>query len=412
MIISHAMKALPRLAGTRLEAALAAVPVVVVMGARQTGKSTLVQSHPALRGYRYLSLDDVDVRDLAERAPEELLARGEHLILDEVQRVPDLLLAIKRAVDRDRPRRQGRFVLTGSANLLLMRRVSESLAGRAAYVHIWPFTRGERAGEARAGCWSALLDTPFARWEGALRRGGRADWREEARRGGYPTPALELAGAAERATWFGGYLQTYLERDLRDHAAIDALADFRRLMRAACLRIGNLANQAELARDAGVPPATAHRWLNVLDASFQLRRLEPYSVNRTRRLVKTPKLYWTDTALALHIAGVDEPEGAHLENLVLADLTAWRDGLASATEVLWWRTASGTEVDFVIEQGRKLIAVEVKATETPRSSDARQLAAFRDEYGSAVRGCLLLHTGDEVTPIGRGILAAPWWRVF
>lgn len=406
------MNVLPRLAGARLRAALGAAPVVVVMGARQTGKSTLVQSHRLLRDHRYISLDDVDVRDQAERAPEELLARGERLILDEVQRVPDLLLAVKRAVDRDRPRRRGRFVLTGSANLLLMRRVSESLAGRAAYVDLWPFTRGERAGEARAGCWSALFDTPFARWESALRRGGRADWREEARLGGYPTPALELAEAATRATWFHGYVQTYLERDLRDHAAIDALVDFRRLMRAACLRIGNLANQAELARDAGVPPATAHRWLNVLEASFQLRRLEPYSVNRTRRLVKTPKLYWTDTALALHLAGIEEPAGAHLENLVLADLTAWRDGLERPAEVLWWRTATtGTEVDFVIEQGRKLVAVEVKATATPRSSDARQLAAFRDDYGSAVHGCLLLHTGDEVTPIGRGILAAPWWRV-
>jgi predicted AAA+ superfamily ATPase len=396
----------------RLDAALDAAPVVVVMGARQTGKSTLVQSHPALRDHRYLSLDDVDLRDLAERAPEELLARGERLILDEVQRVPDLLLAVKRAVDRDRPRRRGRFVLTGSANLLLMHRVSESLAGRAAYVQLWPFTRGERAGKGRAGRWSALLDAPFARWEERLGQGGeRADWREEARLGGYPTPALELAGAAARATWFGGYLQTYLERDLRDHAAIDALVDFRRLMRAACLRIGNLANQAELARDAGVPPATAHRWLNVLEASFQLRRLEPYSVNRTRRLVKTPKLYWTDTALALYLAGIEEPEGAHLENLILADLMAWRDGLDRAAEVMWWRSAAGTEVDFVIEQGRKLLAVEVKSTGTPRSSDARQLAAFRDEYGSAVHGCLLLHTGDEVTPIGRGILAAPWWHV-
>lgn len=384
---------------------------VVVMGARQTGKSTLVQSHPALRDHRYLSLDDVDVRDVAERAPEDLLARGERLILDEVQRVPDLLFAVKRAVDRDRPRRRGRFVLTGSANLLLMHRVSESLAGRAAYVQLWPFTRGGRAGEARAGCWSALLETPFARWEACLRRGGRADWREEARLGGYPTPALELAGAAARATWFGGYLQTYLERDLRDHAAIEALVDFRRLMRAACLRIGNLANQAELARDAGVPPATAHRWLNVLAASFQLRRLEPYGVNRTHRLVKTPKRYWTDTALALHVAGIEEPGGAHLENLVLADLVAWRDGLDRAAEVMWWRTAAGAEVDFVVEQGRKLLAVEVKATATPRASDARQLAAFRDEYGRAVHGCLVLHGGDEVTPPGRGILAAPWWRV-
>lgn len=388
-------------------------PVVVVMGARQTGKSTLVQAEEFLGDRPYLTLDDLAVRERAATEPDDLVASAPELTLDEVQREPDLILAIKRAVDSDRRRRPGRFVLTGSANLLLVKRISETLAGRATYLTLWPLARRERLGMGRVGIWSELIDCPVDDWyELVVGQASRpADWRDEARRGGYPTPAVELDSNDARAIWFDGYLRTYLERDLQDLAAIENLVDFRRLMRAACLRLGNLVNQAELGRDTRIARPTVQRYLNLLETSYQLVRLESYAINRTKRLIKTPKLYWSDPGLALHLSGSDEPGGSHLENLVLLDLLAWRDGQVPRPEILYWRTTSDLEVDFVIEHSRGLVAVEVKAGSRPGMSDSRGLKAFRDEYGNRFVGGLLLHTGAETQWLSKGILAAPWDRV-
>ncbi len=385
---------------------------MVVTGARQTGKSTLVQIQPELESHTYLTLDDPELRDQARRDPGSLLLRPGGLILDEVQRAPDLLLAVKRAVDSDRPRRPGRFVLTGSANLLLMERVSESLAGRAFYLKLWPLTRRERFGLGRTGVWSELLATPVGEWERLLRSQavGAEDWRARTAEGGLPVPAHELGSAASRARWFDGYVETYLERDLQTLARIEGLGDFRRLMRAAALRLGSVANQADLARDLGLSRPTLHRWLNLLETSFQIVRVDAYAVNRTKRLVKSPKLYWSDVALARHLSG-GEPTGAHLENLVLSDLVAWRELVSPRPEILHWRTANQEEVDFVIESGRTLLPIEIKATPHPSHRDARHLLTFRAEYGRAVPGALVLHTGEEIFFLAEGILAAPWWRV-
>ena len=402
----------PRFAADLLSKALTVSPVVVLMGARQTGKSTLVQRAPSLANHRYLTLYNPEVREQAHLAPDDLLRSAPHLVLDEVQREPDLLLAAKRAVDADRPRKPGRFVLTGSANLLLMRRVSESLAGRATYVNLWPLTRRERLGKGAPGIWSALLSTPVEKWP-ALMEGEQdaaADWRESARESGYPTPALELSDPDARALWFDGYIRTYLERDLQVLSAVGDLVDFRRLMRAASHRLGGLVNQAEIARDTRIPRATIQRHLDLLETSFQIIRLPAYSINRTKRLIKGPKLYWSDPALALFLSGSNELTGAHLENLVLVDLLVWREGQLPAPEILYWRTTTDREVDFVIESGNRLLAIEVKAA-VPRYADTTGLRLFREEYADQFAGGLLLHGGHEVRQMSEGILAAPWWRV-
>lgn len=410
MIIIHCVNAITRLAAAALARAVRVVPVVVVTGARQTGKTTLVRDLlPDRRPY--LSLDDLDVLGQARSNPDDLVHRAPRLTLDEVQRAPDLLLAVKRAVDL--APQPGQFILTGSANLLLMRRVSESLAGRAAYLGLWPMTRRERLGLGTAGIWQPLLDAPDRDWPEIVagERTPREDWRDHARRGGYPVPALALAEGPDRDIWFGGYTQTYLERDLQDLAAITGLPDLRRLMRAACLRLGQILNQAELGRDVGLPQPTVHRWLNLLETSYQLVRVPAYAVNRTKRLIKSPKAYWADTALALHLAGASEPGGAHLENLVLSDLLAWRDASIDRPEVLYWRTAAGEEVDFVIEHRDQLLPIEVKTSERARVEDGRHVQSFQREYGSRARAGLVLHTGDAVEWLAPRVLAAPWWRV-
>lgn len=412
MIIMHVVDthALPRIVAPALAARLRVMPAVIVTGPRQAGKSTLVQNlSPGTRQYR--SLDDLDVLDAARRDPEVLVGSNEPVTLDEVQRAPELLHAVKRAIDRKRS--SGRFLLTGSANLLMMRQVSESLAGRASYLTLWPMTRREQLGEGRGGAWDELLATPDAQWPDLLaaRPGGPEDWRALARRGGFPTPALELDRDPDRAIWFDGYVRTYLERDLQDLAAINALPDFRRLMRAACLRLGQLINQTELGRDVALPQPTVHRWLNLLETSYLLVRLPAYAINRTKRLIKSPKLYWGDTGVALHLAGGPEPGGAHLENLVLHDLLAWRDARLERAELGYWRTTTGEEVDFVIETADRLLPLEIKAAARPRLGDVTHLRSFRAEYGKQARAGLLLHSGNTIEWLAPDVLAAPWWRV-
>lgn len=404
---------LPRFASKLLERALRVSPVVVLVGARQSGKSTLVQSEPFLSDRLYLTLDDYETRERAQLTPDDLVRSASRLTLDEVQAEPKLLLSVKRAVDEDAVRRAGRFVLTGSANLLLMNRVSETLAGRATYVNLWPLARQERLGRGATGLWTELLMAPVQQWPALVdaRPSVPIDWRKDVTKGGYPTPALELTREDGRMFWFDGYVRTYLERDLQTMAAITSLVDFRRLMRAACLRIGTVVNQTKLGRDTGIPRTTLQRYLNLLEASFQLIRLPPYTINRTKRLVKSPKLYWSDPALALWLSGTGAPTGAHFETLVLGDLLVWRDGQIPAPEILYWRTTTGLEVDFVIESRDRLLPIEVKSTANPGYSDTRGLRAFQEEYPESVVGGLLLHGGNETQWMSEGVLAVPWWKV-
>jgi predicted AAA+ superfamily ATPase len=411
MIIIHGVNNVARLSSAALNRALRIMPVMVVTGARQTGKTTLARDLIGDEGRRFYTLDDLDVFDQAMTEPDDLVNRAPRMTLDEVQRVPGLMLAVKRQVDRERV--PGQFVLTGSANLLMLRNVADSLSGRAAYVTLWPLTRREQLGFGTCGVWADLLDANDADWADVVRASDAppADWREVARRGGFPTPAIELDHHEERALWFSGYLQTYLERDLRDLAAVSSLPDFRRLMQAAALRVGQLVNQTELGRDVALPQPTVHRWLNLLEASYQLIKVPAYSVNRTKRLIKTPKVYWADTGLGLHLSGHAQPDGAHLENIVLSDLLSWKESQISKPDIFYWRTTVGDEVDFVVDTGRTLLPVEVKATRRPTLADARGLQTFRGEYGARSRAGLLLHDGEDTEWLAPGILSTPWWRV-
>jgi predicted AAA+ superfamily ATPase len=391
--------------------ALGRFPVVVLTGARQTGKTTLVASGPIAKGRTYRSLDDYDVLERAAARPSVLLQDGEQLTLDEVQRAPELLRAIKREVDRSR--RKGRFLLTGSANLLMMRRISETLAGRAVYLTLWPMTEAEKRGAADAGPWGSWIkarDASSARPPASRTSGER--WPPRALAGGYPVPAL-AAVPTERAQWFDGYVRTYLERDLQEISSISSLADFRRLMKLAALRVGRMLNQTELARDAALSLATAHRYLNLLEVSYQIVRLPAFGTSRTKRLVKTPKLYWTDTGLAAHLAGLGtdsdagEVPGALLENLVLTQILAWRETAVPRPEVFYWRTHGGAEVDFVIESGRRLLPIEVKASTRVRPADAKGLDAFLEDHPKAAPFGILLYGGREPHALSERLLAVP-----
>lgn len=402
---------LPRAVAPIVEHALRTFAVVVLIGARQTGKTTLVRAIPSAAGRTFRTLDDLDVLERAQEEPDLLVREAERITLDEVQRVPDLLRAVKRAVDADR--RPGRFLLTGSANLLLMKTISETLAGRAVYLRLGPLTEHEKAARADSPPWDALLHARRAEEAAHILRAVERpskDWVQAVLEGGLPPATVLQPG--DRARWFESYVVTYLERDLQQLSAISELADFRRLLRMAAHRIGGLLNRAELARDAGLSRPTAHRWINLLEVSFQVRLLAPYAPSQTKRLVKAPKLYFGDTGLAAHLAGAAAPArpalnaGAWLENLVLVHLDAWRETVSPRPEILFWRTAEGTEVDLVIEHGRTLLPIEVKTSSRARREDAAGLERFLDLYRGARYG-LLLYGGTDVQMVTRRVVAAP-----
>ncbi len=333
--------------------------------------------------------------------------------MDEIQHEPQLLSLIKELVDHDPAQRRGRFVLTGSANLLGLRRVGESLAGRAAYVTLWPLARREVLGQGRGGRWGELQSAAAANWKDLLlaEPPAEADWAEAALSGGYPVPAVHLADQAERELWFQSYIDTYLHRDVPEVSAISSPLDLHRLMKRAVLDLGQLEHQARWATELGLSRPTVGRWLDLLEVSYQLVRIPAWTLNRRKQLVKARKIYWADAGLACALAGERRPTGAHLENLVLTDLRVWQGAERRRPEIYHWRTRDGHEVDLVIEGADgSLLPIEVKAAHSVGVREARGLGQFLSEYPEAKAG-LLLYAGTEVVWLTDSILAAPWWRV-
>jgi len=392
----------------RLVRAVRDHPVVVLTGARQVGKSTLIQHTDPTAGWRYRSLDDIDVLAQAEHEPEALWAGAKNVVIDEAQRAPELFLSVKRAVDQDRTRR---FVLSGSANFLLLHRVSESLAGRAVYLVLRPLTLGEHQGQKPSDLLRDLLSGELPR-EGEFPPGPDP---LSLTLDGFMPALLELHSREAILEWWRGYVSTYLERDLRDLSQVASLSDFRRVMELIALRTGQLLNQTETARDARVSQPTVNRYLNLLEASFLLHRIPSFAVNRTKRLIKSPKMYWADPALAAFLMGHYTPESARngreagplFENLVLLHLQVLADLLSPAARVHHWRTVSGAEVDFVVEWGRSLTAFEVKLTNTPRYGDIETLRLFLNEYPECRAGALV-YSGNEIVRLDEKIIAIPW----
>jgi predicted AAA+ superfamily ATPase len=385
-------------------------PVVTLTGARQVGKSTLLQREKPFSQWRYLSLDDFDVLRQAEREPADLWAGADRVVLDEVQKAPALLSAVKQAVDRRH--RKIRFVLSGSANLLLMQKVSETLAGRAVYFTLFPMTLGEMRGHPSSGLLSGLFNGEFP--PDQLVKEAEESPMDHMLRGFMP-PLLTLTRSDAFIRWWEGYVATYLERDLRQLSQVESLSDFRRVMEALALRSGQMLNQTEVSRDTKVSQPTVHRYLNLLEASCLLVRLPAFARNRTKRLIKTPKVYWVDPGLASYLCGHHEERslsssreaGGIFETLVLLHLQALCHLWVPRPKLSYWRTAIGKEVDFVIEQGKKLLAVEVKLTNDPGYGDMDGLRLFLEEYPEALGG-ILIHSGLKVKRLHEKITAVPW----
>ncbi len=412
---------LPRHMETVLVSSLQEFPVVLLTGPRQVGKSTLLaELATAAWPADMVTLDDPTVLAAATTDPDGLVARGADrpLVIDEVQRAPDVLRAIKLAVDRDR--RPGRFLLTGSAHVLTLQRVSESLAGRVAVHELEPLAWAEMARRPPNTILDDLFDADGA--HALLRRLTRtatpsrvAEVRDRVVVGGFPTPALASTPAA-RTTWFRSYRQTYLERDLRDVAGVGSLPEFFRLLSLLALRTGQIVNFSELSRDLGLPVTTLRRYFQALQQTYQVTLLPPFAANVEKRLVKTPKVYLRDTGMACHLAGADTWDrlehqgraGSMVETWAYGELRKLLALSTASTLVSYWRAHGGHEVDFVLERGGRAVGIEVKAGASFDAADLRGLREARAALGRRWHLGVLLHSGTTSVAIDDATVAIPF----
>jgi predicted AAA+ superfamily ATPase len=400
----------PRVLRPALLEDLNVYPVVALMGARQVGKSTLGRDIAAARGMGYRTLDDRDVLRQATEDPEGLLAElGRAGFIDEAQRAPGLFLALKAVVDREQ--RPGRYLVSGSNQPRMSGAIGDSLLGRAAYRTLRPITLSEqRLDEAHNG-WAFLFQDSttgvLTELERRAAESGELDWRTAVETGGFPRA---LAAPQERRLGLlNDYVKVFANRDIRELLAIESSDRFEQFTRLVAARTGQVLNISGLSTDLGIPVTTVRRWLGALERSFMVELIPAYSRNAGQRVIKAPKLFMADSALALAAAQEPEPTGFHLENLIANDLMVWRDATPGRL-VHHWRTQSGQEVDFVVEQRRRLLPVELKAANTVGNSDARHLRVFLQNHPASVRG-ILLSADSQIRELIDGVIAAPWWAV-
>lgn len=400
-----------RLITEKLAASLADTRVVLLNGARQTGKSTLARNIAEIHAAPYLSLDDPTVLALARSDPDALVTGHSGLVvIDEVQHAPELFRAIKRVVDTDS--RPGQFLLTGSANIFLLPKLAESLAGRMEILPLSPFSQSELAGAS-----NNLVDALFSgkAWKMGKREIDRFDVCARMIAGGFPEAVARAAGA-RRDAWFRSYIAALLQRDVRDLANIEKLTDLPRLLNLLAARVGCLMNVAEISRAIGIPHTTLQRYLALLEAAFMSQPLPAWSANLGKRLVKSPKIHLLDTGLVAHLRGITDaaalsqsPDiGPLLENFVVQEIRK-QLALSLQTASAWhFRTATGSEVDLLLEapDGR-IVGFEVKAAGNVGQNDFKGLRALAEALGQRFVAGAVLYLGEQILPFGDGLQALP-----
>ena len=410
---------IPRHLTDSLLQALKDNPVVLLQGPRQSGKSTLAQAL-ASAGHkaRYLTLDDAAILSAVARDPGGFLAGlAGPVIIDEVQLAPELFRAIKLEVDRQRT--PGRFLLTGSSNVLLLPKLSESLAGRMEILTLWPFSQGEIAG-LREGFIDALF-LPGSLPAVSPLALTRPNLAQRIITGGYPEMAHRV-DPARRQAWFGSYITTILQRDVRDMADIEGLTQMPRLLSLLAAQSGGLLNIAALSRDISLAQPTLKRYLTLLQATHLYQPLPAWSGSQRKRFIKREKVYLNDSGLVAYLRGVEavqlaEPNadlGSLLESFVGQELHKQIGWSQTKPAMYYYRTAEGREVDYVLEDRRGMIVgVEVKAATNLRSDDLRGLADLADATGKRFIRGVVLYLGHDVVPFGVNLHALPLdalWR--
>ena len=400
-----------RIISDKIKSAVDNFPVIVITGARQTGKSTfLINEFP---NFKYISLDDYSILAQAQTDPASLWIDTNNIIIDEAQKAPHVFSYIKSAVDKTN--RKMRFILSGSANMLLMKGISESLAGRAVYCELQPMTYGEIK-ESKDG-----LNNFMKLWNDDLKISKHKDEfidTSPLMLKGFMPPLMYLKSLQDILLWWEGYIKTYIERDVRDLSQIESLIDFRRLLDSLGVRSGSTLNQSDLSRDTGISQPTVYRYLKILEISNIIRRIPAYAENKTKRIIKSPKVYLIDPALSVYLSGYHDIEslknarelGGFFETMVLLHLSAYAEIMVPKAKIFYWRTTSGKEVDFIVEHGRKILAIEVKYTKNPTFFDTKNLNIFLEDNKQAIRG-VIIHAGSQIKWLTSKIIAVPWWWI-
>lgn len=396
-------------------------PAVLIIGARQVGKSTLVQQVAAERKIHYVTLDDLTTLTAISADADGFLGNfaSQRVALDEIQRAPDLMRALKREIDRDR--QPGRFLLTGSANILAHPQVTESLAGRMDVIHLEGLSANELQGNLFEKPLVELLlaEMPEHEWMTTLQSRyqqvvikSRQDWLNSIYFGQFPASILHQQVERTRR-WISAYETSYIERDVRDLSKQIDVLPFRHLFHLCGLRTGNLVNLHQLGTEVSLDQRTISRYLGLLELTFQVSRLAPWFTNSAKKLVKSPKIYVNDSSFGCHMMGLDSPAhlaqspmlGSLLETWVFSELRA-QIARCSQINIYFYRSHQGTEVDFVLTRGLRTCGIEVKWSSQVEMKDFRGLVDFRSPFTTPPRG-IILYTGDTIIPFGNGLYAVP-----
>jgi len=398
----------PRWIKPRIDEALLDTPVVLLAGPRQAGKTTLVRQFSE-RGLHYLTLDDELTLLSAREDPVGMIRNLDRAVIDEIQRAPQLLLAIKKSVDEDR--RPGRFLITGSANLTALPTVADSLAGRMETLLLLPLSQSEI--ENRPANW---IERVFA---GEILTANPPvvgnELVERVLRGGYPE-AIARPTVKRRIAWTRQYINAIIQRDVRDIAEIDKLEQLPRFLRALAQTAGQMCNYSELGGQVGLDGKTVSRYIGVFEQMYLLKRIDVWARNRLKRVVKTPKLQFIDSGLLAMLmdvtvkdAQMDKSRYGHvLESFVFGELLKHTTTADDNYQLLYYRDADKFEVDIVIENAAgQLVGVEVKASATVKDRDLRGLKKLANLAGDQFTAGVLLYDGDETMPLGSKLWAAP-----
>lgn len=403
---NHELKYINRWQSALLKNALTNYPVVIITGARQVGKSTFLRNDGNLKDWKYLTFDDFDLLRQSGNDPESLWLDSDRIIIDEAQKSPDVLSAIKKVVDSNNNKKQ--FILSGSANLLLMRRITETLAGRASYIVLPPMAYSEKNGFKN----NKILERLFN--EEKIKNNFNQLAISETLIRGFMPPLLRFKNIEDIPGWWQSYSATYLERDLRKLSQVSSLIDFRNLMQILAFRTARVLNQSEVSRDSSISQPTTHRYINLLQTSHIIEVIPAFFKNRTKRLVKSPKIYWIDPSMAIYLAGFYDKKslensreyGLFFESLVYHHLRILADLFKPKAHIYHYRTIGGQEVDFIIEYGNKLIAMEVKMADKVKYDDLKNIRIFMEEYPETIAG-LIIYNGSELKYMDKKIIAVP-----
>lgn len=394
---------------TLIEKALVRSPVVLITGARQTGKTTLAQQIAQNHQFSYVTFDDIRFLSAAQRDPIGFIAGlTKPVILDEVQRVPEIFLSIKQDVDANR--KPGMYILTGSANPLLLPRLGDSLAGRMEIFNLFPLSQGELL-----GIQENFIDTLFNKQlPHVTKKFSLSDFYTHLDIGGFPL--VQNLDEQARESWFNGYVTTLLQRDVKDIAQISGLAELPNLLHILALRTSNLLNAAELSRVSGIPSTTLHRYLVLLQALFLVQLELPWSSNRGKRLVRSPKINLIDTGLISFLTGTSVTQnrlenrmlGPIVENFVVNELYKQATWNTTRVRIFHYRTNTGIEVDIILEnRAGDIVALEVKNSSTVTAQDFKGLSYLANLMGEKFLHGIVLYTGSASVPFGTNLHALP-----